>query len=378
MRGEITEFVVTGGPCSGKTTFMSYAAMKLWEAGIRPLVAPEAATLLLNPGIPDVNELAKNNRDAYVAFERAIIKTQVHFDDCLRELAESLAEATPSRKIVILRDRGIPDAEAYLTEDEYGTLLKECGLAPGTIRNIYQHVIHLVTAANGAPEFYTTDNNKARRESLEEARRMDERTLNAWIGRDRLTIIDNSTDFEHKMRRAYQTVARALNIPVPAEIQRKYIIIPPCPDIESGALGHIRSFIIEQSYLPVTFEGEQVQIRKSTHLGRSFYYKITKRNIFSLSRYFRTQAMITAKDYQKLFLQRDKECEIIHKIRHCFAYKHQYFRYDVFSKPFPLHLLEVECTEDHPKVTLPPHIKNFKDVTYDPRYANYMIARKNP
>lgn len=40
----------------------------------------------------------------------------------------------------------------------------------------------MVTAADGAPEFYTTANNEARYESVEEAKELDKRLINAWVG----------------------------------------------------------------------------------------------------------------------------------------------------------------------------------------------------
>lgn len=46
----------------------------------------------------------------------------------------------------------------------------------------YDYVVHLVTAANGAEEFYTTANNNARSEGVELAIKLDSLCSNAWIG----------------------------------------------------------------------------------------------------------------------------------------------------------------------------------------------------
>jgi len=59
-------------------------------------------------------------------------------------------------------------------------------------RDRYDGVFHLVTAANGKEEFYTTANNLARRESAEEAREQDGRIQEAWLGHPHLRVIDNS------------------------------------------------------------------------------------------------------------------------------------------------------------------------------------------
>ena len=62
----------------------------------------------------------------------------------------------------------------------------------------YDQVIHLITAANGADKFFGSDTNNIRNESVEVARRLDERISNGWIGHGCLNIIDNSTDFGEK------------------------------------------------------------------------------------------------------------------------------------------------------------------------------------
>lgn len=50
----------------------------------------------------------------------------------------------------------------------------------------------MVTAADGAKEFYTTVNNEARYENFEEAIELDKKLINAWVGHPHFSIIDNS------------------------------------------------------------------------------------------------------------------------------------------------------------------------------------------
>jgi hypothetical protein len=49
----------------------------------------------------------------------------------------------------------------------------------------------LVTAANGAVEFYTSANNEARYESPNDAIELDKKLINAWVGHPHFSIIDN-------------------------------------------------------------------------------------------------------------------------------------------------------------------------------------------
>lgn len=56
----------------------------------------------------------------------------------------------------------------------------------------YEAVIHLVTAAQGAVEFYTSQNNEARYETVNEAQALDQKLINAWVGHPHFSIIQNN------------------------------------------------------------------------------------------------------------------------------------------------------------------------------------------
>jgi hypothetical protein len=51
----------------------------------------------------------------------------------------------------------------------------------------------MVTAADGAAKFYSSENNEARYETTEEAIKLDKRLINAWIGHPHFTIIENQS-----------------------------------------------------------------------------------------------------------------------------------------------------------------------------------------
>lgn len=53
----------------------------------------------------------------------------------------------------------------------------------------------MVTAADGAAEFYTDVNNEARYETAEQAIVSDKKLINAWVGHPNYTIIGNSCSF---------------------------------------------------------------------------------------------------------------------------------------------------------------------------------------
>ena len=56
------------------------------------------------------------------------------------------------------------------------------------LRDNYDAVFHLVTAAKGAEKFYTLENNKARSERIEEAAIVDDKIISAWTGHPHFRI----------------------------------------------------------------------------------------------------------------------------------------------------------------------------------------------
>lgn len=82
---------------------------------------------------------------------------------------EAAARTMDSDKILIVCDRGALDNKAYMTEAEFATVIQHIGANEVELRDNYDAVFHLVTAAKGAEEFYTTANNTARTETVEQA-----------------------------------------------------------------------------------------------------------------------------------------------------------------------------------------------------------------
>lgn len=63
------------------------------------------------------------------------------------------------QEAVILTDRGLMDGSAYMKPENWQTLLDEKGWNEVTLRDRrYDAVIHLVTAADGATDYYNLDN----------------------------------------------------------------------------------------------------------------------------------------------------------------------------------------------------------------------------
>lgn len=363
MEKHIPKIVLTGGPCAGKTTALCYLQEKLADLGFHALIVPEAPTLLINSGSTPKDEILST-----LHFQQSVLRVMCFLENEFEQNAQNM----PNKKSILLCDRGIMDAKPYMPGHIFKEVMEQCGLSVTESRDgRYDAIMHLRTAALGAKEFYTLENNAARMETLEEAQEIDEETLQAWVGSPHLKIIDNSTDFGGKLKRLFQGVCRVLGIPVPLEIERKFQIEP----IDLNKLGIPNQAIeIEQSYLLNTNSGEVVRVRKRGQNGVFVYYRTTKKTLRPMVR-VETEHRISEAEYEWSLNYRLPNTTDIRKKRFCFTFNNQYFELDILENPQPgLTLLEIELTEENDEVTLPPFVNVIKEVTDDPLFSNRSLA----
>eukprot|EP00607_Mallomonas_marina_P000045 CAMPEP_0182440976 /NCGR_PEP_ID=MMETSP1167-20130531/87414_1 /TAXON_ID=2988 /ORGANISM="Mallomonas Sp, Strain CCMP3275" /LENGTH=352 /DNA_ID=CAMNT_0024635095 /DNA_START=124 /DNA_END=1182 /DNA_ORIENTATION=+ len=146
------------------------------------------------------------------AFQKAVVTTQMHLEDTFAMYAESTGE--PS---VLLCDRGTMDGKAYMSDEAWISMLKCLNLEQEKIcGDRYDAVFHLVTAAEGASDHYTLDNNLTRTEGLEQAVQLDHRSREVWSSHPHQYIIDNSSpNFDCKMLALTSKISDILHTPVP-------------------------------------------------------------------------------------------------------------------------------------------------------------------
>lgn len=363
----VAEIVLTGGPCGGKTTAMSFLQKKLSEFGYRVIIVPEVATMFITGGVADIGRLAAEEPERY-------LDVQANLMLCQRDLRErflKLAASFDNEKVVVLHDRGMMDDRAYMSQEQFDAVLQEARLSLRDVRDSYDAVIHLVTAAKGASEHYTTENNGARQESAEDAIEADERTLQAWVGHPHLRIIGNETDFETKLRRILSAVTHVLGIPEPLEIERKYLLAWP-PNLDHPALRAATCVEIEQTYL-LTDDDSVRRVRKRSQGGHITYYLTDKVELRPGVREER-ERIIGPREFLRFLSQADPERKPIRKSRYCFAWKNAYFELDRFHEPDGLWLLEVELAEEGEQPELPEFLSIAREVTEDPAFSNSRLA----
>lgn len=359
---QISKIVITGGPCAGKTTAMSWIQNAFSERGYVVLFVPETATELITGGIAPWN--CATNRH----FQEYLLQLQMEKEAVYERAATDMA----CEKVLIVCDRGFLDNKAYMTEEEFELVLTNQNSNEVEMRDRYDAVFHLVTAAKGAEEFYTLSNNTARTETVEQAAALDDKLIAAWTGHPHLRVIDNTTAFEEKMRRLIGEIALFLGEPEPYEVERKFLI--EYPDLQLLAeLPNCEKVHIMQTYL-LSPKGDETRIRQRGIDGNYIYFKTTKRKVSDVKR-LELEERLNKEQYLELLMQADPTCRPIQKTRYCLTYEAQYFEIDIYPFWDKQAIVEIELVEEADEIHFPDFLKVIKEVTDDEAYKNYSLAK---
>lgn len=364
--------VFTGGPGGGKSKSLGTVSDWLEKRGYKVITVPEAATKLMENGIIPGKNISM------LEFQKFVLKEQLHNENLAMKAAKMFQESY--KDVIILCDRGLADQLAYITKEQFEPLLAEEDMTISDVYGRYEMIIHMVTAADGAEEFYEwagsedkENVNKFRSEPPELACHKDKLTQAAWIGSRHLKIVDNSTDFNQKKLRALKEIFAGIGEPAPMEIERKFLIKMPTEE-ELGAVGVLSKSNIIQTYLKEETKGVERRVRQrgTAEDGFNFYY--TEKKPVSRGKREENEIRIYPKEYLSLLADADTSLHQITKERTCFVYGKRHFELDVFPFSTEYAVLEIEVNDINEEVELPP-FRVMKEVTDDPCYKNHYIAK---
>ena len=359
----IKRIVLTGGPCAGKTTALVRIIEHFSNLGFKVFTVPEVPTMYSQGGWSYLTP----NPKLYYEGELAILQTQLALEDSFMRLAE-----TCTKPSFVVCDRGTLDISAYISPEMWQELCDKCGASTNQLRSRYDAVLHLVSAADGAEQYYTTATNSTRYEQANEeglriARDLDKKVNKAWTGHPHLRVINNHDDFDAKLNRVIMEISNVLGLPLPVTEERVYIIeltgeLPECIESE-----------ITQTYLVADPDCE-VRLRRRSWGGEVVNVHKTKKRI-SASEVLETERQVSNALYESLLQQADPYRATIRKTRRSFIWKGQYFEIDTFHEPVNnLVVLQTKGVAEQESVNFPPFIRVIKEVTGDQQYYNYNIA----
>ncbi|KAG8187724.1 hypothetical protein JTE90_000187 [Oedothorax gibbosus] len=374
----VYRLVLTGGPCSGKTTGQARLCTFFENLGWKVYRVPEAATVLLNGGVrfPDLTP------DEAEKFQENLLKTMMAMEETYFALA-----STCNRNCLVICDRGTMDASAFIPKDTWEKMLSVNGWNAVQLRdNRYNQVVHLITAANGAEEFYNYEDNSCRFEGMDLARVRDVRAAEAWVGHPYIDVIDNSTDFDTKLRRLIASVCRRIGIDTGDRLatnshKLKFLVSSVVPD---NMFPPFQDFEVVHDYLVTANPKIQARLRKRGQNGIWSYMHTQRRRDINNTQVIEVKRQITHRDYINMLSQRDDKHHRVLKRRRSFMLNNIYMQMDIYKSPCHprcegLILLETYTTLTGNELIgrLPEFLNVTKEVTGDPSYSMFNLSFKS-
>jgi len=373
----VYKIVLTGGPCGGKTTGQSRLCTFFENLGWKVFRVPETASVLLSGGI----KFSDLSADEAFKFQENLLKTMLQIENTFFELAESCP-----RDCLVICDRGAMDASAYISKEKWQQIMTSNGWNSVELRdNRYNQIVHMVTAANGAEDFYTTEDHSCRSEGMELARELDYKAAAAWVGHPYFDVVDNSTDFEKKIRRMIASITQKMGIETGDRLltnakKRKFLVKSPLPD--ESVFPPFQDFEVIHNYLTTSTPYMQARLRKRGQKGHwSYTHTIRRPRLHGQIIEVKTQ--LGHRDYINLLTQKDDSHFTIYKNRRCFLDNNQYFQLDIYKDPCHprcngLVLLETYSALEDGKLEecLPKFLVIEKEVTANPSFSMFNLSLK--
>lgn len=359
---EITKIVVTGGPCAGKGEALRRIRDAFAPQGYTVLVIQETTTDLINGGV------APWTCGTSPDFQGCQIELQLDKEKVFERAARTMSAS----KVLLVLDRSALDGRAYVTEEEFAQQAGYLGTSEGALRNRYDAVFHLETAAKGVESAYTLANNTARIENPAEAVAQDNKTLNAWVGHPHFRLIPSYPYFPAKMDQLVREVSTFLGLPGHTACRRSFLVRDPDREWLE------RSFFCRRADLTETFlptEGNNVHLVYSrTCSGDTLYFERTAKQL-SPYRWETICTRLTEDQYRALQAKADPNRKPLSKSTYCMVHEDSYFEVDLYPFWQDRGILRFPMLqEESPLPDFPVQLRIIGEVSENPAYKDEALA----
>ncbi|MDD6023885.1 MAG: ATP-binding protein [Oscillospiraceae bacterium] len=185
----VTTIVITGGPCSGKTSALERIRDIYTQRGFTAIFVPETATEMMTGG------LYPWNCGGNVNFQRCLMELQQTKERMFRRAALTME----GEHVLVFCDRAAFDNRAYMTEEEFRWILQDLGTDEDTLLHSYDAVFHMTSVASGDDDLYSRATNITRYEDREGAAKLDKITMEGWKNHPYFRVIPLQDTFEEKV-----------------------------------------------------------------------------------------------------------------------------------------------------------------------------------
>ncbi|XP_043282470.1 TRPL translocation defect protein 14 isoform X2 [Venturia canescens] len=324
-------------------------------------------------------EIIRLESDGGFKFQENLLRTMIQIENTFFQLGESC-----TRNCLIICDRGAMDASAFISKKQWELMMASNGWNNVELRdNRYNQIIHMVSAANGAEEFYSTEDHACRSEGVDMARERDYNAAAAWVGHPYFDVIDNRQDFDSKIRRMIECVCQKLGIDTGDRLRAssrkvKFLVKGPLP--QDTEFPPFQDFDVVHNYLQSKTPNMQARLRKRGQKGHWSYIHTIRRPKMC-GQVVEVKTQLTHRDYLNMLAQRDDSHFTIFKRRRCFLINNQYFQLDIYREPGHPRCRGLMLLETYTALAgqdliniLPNFLTIEKEVTGNPDYSMFNLS----
>ena len=369
---------LTGGPCAGKTTALT-KLMEKFSTDFIVYCVPEVATMTFSSGVTIIP--SEFTPQTHKAFTQGICQMQIDIEKYYETIA-----SIQKRPVLMIIDRGVADNFAYASTDTKKAILNSTGWNTNYLINErYDLVLHLVTAALGAEEFYGTGaegNNVARSEPKDLAIEMDEKIRKQWMGHPNFKIIDNSqTGFKAKMERVVNAVSQLTGVSGKT-FAKKLLLKRSYTNEELSKHGKVITFEDTITYLVNNKKERLDWIVKRVYKNNPYpaYFRVDRTLDENVSKRIETHKMLSERNYFDVVSRIDKTTRPLTKKISTFQQSkdHQVIQFlieHIKTETGEINVMRVyKDMEEGGEIFVPDFLEVEKDVTEDPTYFTQNLA----
>lgn len=218
----VKKIVLTGGPCTGKTTVLDNIRDYYSKNGFRVIVVSETATEIINDGIKcfGIDKLVD-----VVDFQELVLRLQLLKED----IVDSVVRYKTDEDILVVYDRGTLDGEAYVNPEIFSKVMKR--VDPSLTREKLLSRYDMVLVLIGDKSFYTLETNSARKESADEALEIGKKTLMSWVEHDNLKLVFPKDTMKEKTNEVIEDIRESFS---QDKAKKSYVV-----NLENSSLDNI-------------------------------------------------------------------------------------------------------------------------------------------
>lgn len=234
--------VLTGGPCSGKSTMLALIRDRLSKRGMQVLTVPEYATHFFGNSEGFQVEWVGTEKEENL--QDILLRFQVTQENMFHEFA-----ALNKKPAVLLMDRGVMDQKVFTSSEKvWNSALTKNSVTEEQLLSRYDMVMHLGTCAKkGDYEWGPGSNNPGRYHTPDEAAKLDETCKDVYKNHKQLRMVPHARSFEHKVNQVMKYLEDALGVDGLAGKRQRVAV--KAPEFPAEILSSSQAFIVSSTYL---------------------------------------------------------------------------------------------------------------------------------